>query len=171
MTTGCQDRDDAAAPAGAHSADAKAQSGPGGGDAGSDSVERRECRCTEALSRLRDQAVAGEVASVEQGAEGLYAALRDPELARDFVAEISAELKGMNLLVNMKATDMALRRAIVHAQADQKLERSQEIASARGFLSRAMSLGATQDFKHVAEMKIESALLTGGVKKTGPSRA
>ena len=171
MTTGCQDRDDAAAPAGAQSADAHAQSGPDAGDAGADSVEQRQLRCTEMLSRLRNQAVAGEVAAVDQGAQGLDVALRDPELPRAFVAEIGAELKGMNLLVNMKATDMALRRAMVHAQADQKPERNQEIAAARGFLSRAMALGAKQDFKHVAEMMIESALLTGGVKQTGPTRA
>jgi hypothetical protein len=169
MTTGCQDRDDAAAPAGVQSADPEAQSAPG--DAGADSVEQRQRRCAETLSRLRVQAVAGEVAAVEQDAQALYAALRDPALPRDFVAQIGAELKGMSLLVNMKATDMALRRAIMHAQADLKLERNQEIAAGRGFLSRAMALGAKDDFKHVAEMMIESALLTGGVKQTGPTRA
>jgi hypothetical protein len=166
MTAGCPDRDDAAAPAGVP--DAEAQSGP---DDGADSVEQRQRRCAEMLSRLRDQAVAGNVASVEQAAQGLYAALRDPALPRDFVAQIGAELKGMSLLVNMKATDMALRRAITHAQADHKPERNQEIVAARGFLSRAMALGAKDDFKHVAEMMIESALLTGGVKQTGPTRA
>jgi hypothetical protein len=138
---------------------------------GEETVEQRQQRCADALSRLRDQAVAGGVAAVDEGAQSLYAALRHPDLPRDFVAQISAELKGMSLLVNMKATDMALRRAIAHAQADRKLERNQEIAAARGTLSRAIGLGAKDDFKRAAEMTIESVMLTGGVKQTGPTRA
>jgi hypothetical protein len=146
-------------------------SADGGAASGMETSEQRQQRCADALARLRDQAVAGGVAAVDAGAQELYAALRHPDLPRDFVAQLNAELKGMHLLVNMKATDMALRRAIAHAQADRKLERNQEVATARGCLGRAMALGATADFKHAADMTIESVLLTGGVKHTGPTRA
>jgi hypothetical protein len=173
MTTGFKNHDEPAAPASVASADAESQSAHAGDDAGVEveTIEERQLRYATALSGLRDQAVAGDVAAVDEGARGLYAALRDPELPRDFVAQIGAELKGMSLLVNMKATDMALRCAIVHAQADRKLERNQEIARARGCLGRAMALGAKEDFKRAADMMIESVLLTGGVRQTGPTRA
>src|SRR5579872_922030 len=141
------------------------------GTAGNEIVEQLQRSCAEALSPLRNQAIAGIVAAVEKDAGRLYAVLRHPQLPRDFVEQISAELKGINLLVNMKATDMALRRAVAHAIVDRKLERNQEIAAARGFLGRAMALGANEDFKRAAEMTIESVLLTGGVKQTGPTRA
>jgi hypothetical protein len=136
-----------------------------------EAIEHLKLRCEDALTRIRTQAQAGATSDVETGVKALYEQLRDPTLPRDFVRYVSAELKGLDLMVNMKATDMALRRAVVHAQADRKIERSQEIAAARGFLSRAMALGAEEAFKHAAEMTIESAMLTGGVRQTGPTRA
>jgi hypothetical protein len=139
--------------------------------AAAEAVEQLKLRCTDALERIRAQATAGETAAVAAGVKALHDTLREPTLPREFVAHIRAELKGLDLMVNMKATDMALRRAVAHAQADRKLERNQEVAAARGFLSRAISLGANEDFKRAAEMTIESAMLTGGVKQTGPTRA
>ena len=141
------------------------------GAVAAEAVERLKQQCENALTRIRDQALIGATADVEVGVKALYETIKDPNLPREFVRHISGELKGLDLLVNMKATDAALRRAVVHAQADRKLDRSQEIAAARGFLSRAMALGANEAFKHAAEMTIESALLTGGVKQTGPTRA
>jgi hypothetical protein len=135
-----------------------------------ETVEQLQRRCAEALSPLRDRAIDGAVGAVDEDSRSLNAVLQHPQLPRDFVDQVRAELKGINLLVNMKATDMALRRAVVHAKADCKLERNQDIASARGFLGRAMALGAKEDFKRAAEMTIESVLLTGGIKQTGPTR-
>jgi len=136
-----------------------------------EALDRLKQRCTGALERIRVEAAAGQAAQVETSVKALYETMRDPTLPRDFVQHISAELKGLDLMVHMKATDMALRRAVLHAQADRKAERNQEVAAARGFLSRAMALGANEDFKHAAEMTIESAMLTGGVKQSGPTRA
>jgi hypothetical protein len=134
-------------------------------------VEALKLRCTDALERIRAQAAAGDAASVEAGVKALHDAMREPTLPRDFVDHVRTELKSLDLMVNMKATDMALRRAVAHAQADRKLERNQEVAAARRFLSRAIALGAHDEFKHAAEMTIESAMLTGGVKHIGPTRA
>jgi hypothetical protein len=139
--------------------------------AAAEAVERLQQRCSDALERIRIEATAGHATQVEAGVKALHETMRDPKLPRDFVQYIGAELKGLDLMVHMKATDMALRRAVAHAQADRKLERNQDIAVARGFLSRALALGANDDFKHAAEMTIESAMLTGGVRQTGPTRA
>src|SRR6516162_7046694 len=92
-----------------------------------EAIEHLKLRCEDALARIRSQAQAGATSDVETGVKALYEQLRDPTLPRDFVQYVSAELKGLDLMVNMKATDMALRRAVVHAQADRKIERSQEI--------------------------------------------
>jgi len=135
--------------------------------AAAEAIEHLKQRCSDALERIRVEATAGQAAQVEAGVKALHETMRDPKLPREFVQHISAELKGLDLTVHMKATDMALRRAVAHAQADRKAERNQEIALARGFLSRAMALGANDDFKHAADMTIESAMLTGGVKQTG----
>ena len=134
-------------------------------------IGRLKEHCEDALTRIREQALVGATSDVAAGVKALYEAIKDPKLPREFVRHISGELKGLDLLVNMKATDQALRRAVVHAQADRRLERGQEIAAARGSLSRAMALGANDAFKRAAEMTIESAMLTGGVKQTGPTRA
>jgi hypothetical protein len=139
--------------------------------AGEDNTETLEERCAAALTRLREQAVEGQAAAVEEAAPALYASFQDPDLPPLAVERFRAELKDISLVAFMKATDLALRRAVAHAQADRALERSQEIAVARGFLSRALSLGAKDDFKRAAEKTIESALLTGGVKRVGPTRA
>ncbi len=136
-----------------------------------EALAQLEARCNAALEQIRIHAVAGAAKEVTERVTALYALLRDPTLPREFAQQISAEIKGLDLMVNMKATDMALRRAVVHAQADRKLERSQEVAAARGFLARAMALGANEDFKRAAEMTIESVTLTGGVRQTGPTRA
>lgn len=136
-----------------------------------EALERLKQRCTSALERVRAEAAAGQADQVETSVKALHETMRDPHLPRDFVQQIGAELKGLDLMVHMKATDMALRRAVAHAQADRKNERNQEIAAARSLLSRSMALGANEDFKHAAEMTIESAMLTGGVKHAGPTRA
>jgi hypothetical protein len=150
---------------------------PGPGDAGNgvapgeDTVELLQQRCADLLTRIHEHAVAGMVAEVDEASKQLHAMLGNPLLPRDFTAQAGGELKGLDLMANMKATDMALRRAVAFAQADQKLERNQEVATARSFLSRAMARGAKEDFKRAAEMTIESAMLTGGVRQTGPTRA
>jgi hypothetical protein len=150
---------------------------PGSGDAapgvapGEDTVELLKQRCTDLLARVREHALAGMAAEVDEASKQLHAMLGNPLLPRDVTAQIGDELKGMDLMANMKATDMALRRAVAFAQADQKLERNQEVAAARSFLSRAMARGAKEDFKRAAEMTIESAMLTGGVRQAGPTRA
>lgn len=134
-------------------------------------LEQLRRRCSEELARLRLQAGAGEAAAVGEGITALFRALNDPGLARDFVDAIRHEVKTLELSVTMKATDMAVRRAIEHAQADRKLERNHEVGLARSFLARAIGLGASAEFKRIAEMSIESAMLTGGVKNAGATRA
>ena len=136
-----------------------------------EALEQLKQRCLGALEQIRVHAVAGAASEVAERVTILYALLRDPTLPRDFTQQLAAEIKGLDLMVNMKATDMALRRAVVHAQADRKLERNQEVTAARGHLARAMSLGADHAFKRAAEMTIESVTLTGGVRQIGPTRA
>src|SRR4029077_20063018 len=121
---------------------------PGPGDAahgvapGEDTVELLKQRCTDLLARVREHAVAGMASDVDEASKQLHAMLGNPLLPRDFTAQIGAELKGMDLMAYMKATDMALRRAVAYAQADQKLERNQEVATARSLLTRAIARGA-----------------------------
>jgi hypothetical protein len=134
-------------------------------------IEQLKQRCEDQLARIRDQAVAGEAKEVSAGVTALYGALNDPALPHEFAGAIRGEIKGLDLMVNMKATDMAVRRAVGHAQADRKLERNHDVGLARGFLSRAIALGASEEFKRIAEMSIESAMLTGGVKQVGATRA
>src|SRR4051812_27130137 len=136
-----------------------------------DRIEQLRRRCLDQLARIRDQAAAGAAADVGTGTTALIGALNDPALDHAFTSAIRIEIKSLELTANMKATDMAVRRAIEHAQADRKLERNHEVGVARGFLGRAIAHGAADEFKRIAEMSIESAMLTGGVKHAGATRA
>jgi len=136
-----------------------------------DRIEQLKRRCLDQLARIRDQATAGEAGDVGAGTTALLGALNDSVLDHAFTGAIRTEIKSLELTANMKATDMAVRRAIEHAQGDRKLERNHEVGVARGFLSRAIALGAADEFKRIAEMSIESAMLTGGVRQTGATRA
>jgi hypothetical protein len=142
-----------------------------GAGSAEDTTEQRQARCADAVVRLREQAVEGQAVAVDEAAQALYASLQAPDLPPEFVAAMRAELKAVSLLAYMKATDLALRRALAHAQGDRTLERGLEVAAARGFLSRALGCGAGEEFKRAAEKAIESALLTGGVRRAGPTRA
>jgi hypothetical protein len=136
-----------------------------------DRIEQLKRRCLDQLARIREQAEAGEATDVGSATTALLTALNDPVLDHAFTAAIRTEIKTLELTANMKATDMAVRRAVGHAQGDRKLERNQEVGLARNFLARAVALGANEKFKRIAEMSIESAMLTGGVKQAGPTRA
>ncbi|MBV8166750.1 MAG: PilZ domain-containing protein [Alphaproteobacteria bacterium] len=136
-----------------------------------DRIEQLKRRCLEQLARIREQAAAGDAGDVSAGTTALLGALNDSALDHAFTSAIRTEIKSLELTANMKATDIAVRRAVAHAQGDRKLERNQEVGVARGFLARAIALGASGEFKRIAEMSIESAMLTGGVRQVGPTRA
>lgn len=134
-------------------------------------IERLKQRCTDMLARIQEQALVGAAIEVGAAIKQLYEVMKTPLMPRDFFQQTATQLKQLELLANMKAADQAVRRAVVHAQADRKLERNQEVTAARGFLRRAVALGANEEFKRGAEMAIESATLTGGVRQKGPTRA
>jgi hypothetical protein len=136
-----------------------------------DRIEQLKRRCLEQLAQIREQAAAGEAAEVTSATTALFGALNDPALDHAFASAMRTEIKTLELTATQKATDMAVRRALEHAQGDRKLERNQEVGLARGFLARAVALGCSEEFKRIAEMSIESAMLTGGVKQAGPTRA
>ncbi len=94
-----------------------------------------------------------------------------PKLPMDFKRRISAEARKFECFSNMRATDDALKRASEKARHDELGERNRLVGEARGFCSKASSLGAEPEFKTIANRKIEIIMMTGGVEHKGPTLA
>jgi hypothetical protein len=89
--------------------------------------------------------------------------LADPALSSEFVRTARAEARDVELSANMKACDMALRRAFAFPSAQRKPQRVAEVSTARVYLRRAAILGASELFRRGAERTIDAALLTDGL--------
>ena len=134
-------------------------------------IQRLRQRVERGLARFRDLAAVRPPEQLDVFVPPLLELLRNVRLDAEIARSIRSEIKGIELEANMRACDRALRDALGHAKADLRLERVKAVQAARAYLRRADALGASEDFKRAAQMTLEAALLTGGVKQMGPTRA
>lgn len=94
-----------------------------------------------------------------------------PHLPAAFRQQTQTIARAHECSSNMRATDTALQQAMHFARLDDKVARNELIAEARKLSSKAISLGANQDFQHAVRRKLENIMLTGGVEHHGPTAA
>jgi hypothetical protein len=119
-----------------------------------------------AMAELGGLAIEGDAAGFEIAAACVDGLLEDVRLPLAFVRAIREQIDDLELTANMKACDLALRRAFQFPNARRKPQRIAAVSSARFYLRRAMVLGASATFLNAAERTIESALLTDGLWPT-----
>jgi hypothetical protein len=116
-----------------------------------------------AMAELGGLAIEGDAAGFEIAAACVGGLLEDVRLPSAFVRAIREQIDDLELTANMKACDLALRRAFQFPSARRKPQRIAAVSSARFYLRRAMVLGASAIFLNAAERTIEAALLTDGL--------
>tara|TARA_R110002012_G_scaffold320526_1_gene544402 strand:- start:2579 stop:3163 length:585 start_codon:yes stop_codon:yes gene_type:complete len=124
-----------------------------------------------ALVQMKQQAQAGLTDRCEAGAKRLTEALKNPKLPKDYAKQVRDGVDRLLLHAFMKATALASKEAIDAGKADDLEKRSAKIKEAREKLSGAMKYKAPQDFKQQCERMLEVALMSGGVKAKGPTKA
>ncbi|HEX3498833.1 MAG TPA: hypothetical protein VHT04_05870 [Stellaceae bacterium] len=125
-------------------------------------------QCGKVLDSMRDVSPA----EAERIRQRLEDALRScPHLPPAFRQQTQTVARAYECTSNMRATDDALQQAMHFARQDDKVARNELIAEARKRSSKAIALGANQDFQHAVRRKLENIMLTGGVEHHGPTAA
>jgi hypothetical protein len=131
-------------------------------------MERSMRSCKEELFKMHE-------ASPEE-AERLSKWLKDrcsedKSLPLDFKRKVLERARTYERNANMRAADRALHAALRLAAEEHMVERAQKLGEGRRYFSKAIALGADQDFRAAAQRLIENIMLTGGVQRKGPTRA
>jgi len=134
-------------------------------------VERLKLACQHELNQMRMAALAPNVKAMEERARRVIDLTRKPKMPVDVNFEAIKQLKALELLGYQKATDHALRKAMTFGLESRSADKLRAIAVARAYFAKALSRGASDEFKKATEMTLESAELTGDVKNEGPTRA
>jgi hypothetical protein len=125
-------------------------------------------QCGKILDTMRDVPPA----EAERIRQRLDDALKScPHLPATFRQQTMTVARAYECSSNMRATDGALQQAMHFAREDDKVARNELIAEARKLSSKAIGLGANQDFQHAVRRKLENIMLTGGVEHHGPTAA
>lgn len=132
-----------------------------------ETIDRLVNGCREVLGKLR-AAPPPEAARI---AEHLKERLKDNRIPFEFRRKAAELARRYERESNMRAVDSALHWASTFARAEKMAERSKSLAEARQFLARAMMLGADPSFRRASEREIEAIMLSGGVVRSGPTRA
>lgn len=123
------------------------------------------------LLQMRKQAEAGLTDRCEAGAKRLNETLKNPKLPRDYAKQAREGVDRLLLHAFMKATALASKAAIDAGKDDNVEMRSAKIKEAREKLSGAMKYKAPEDFRHQCERMLDVALMSGGVRAKGPTKA
>jgi len=134
-------------------------------------VERLKLDCQHELNQMRLAALTPNIKAMEERAQRVLDLTRKPRMPVDVNIEALKEMKALELIGYQKATDHALRKGIAYALENKTAEKLRAIAVARSFFAKALSRGATEEFKKATEMTLESASLSGEVRNEGPTRA
>ncbi|WP_086464191.1 hypothetical protein [Oceanibaculum nanhaiense] len=134
-------------------------------------IEALKARCDAQIHQLAGMAEKAETTSAERAAQRLIEQAKNPKLPSDYRKYAMDEAQKLECAANIKATDMAVHRAMAAALADDKETRDKEVAKIRQFMQKAISLRAPADFRVGTEKSLENILLSGGVKHTGPTKA
>ncbi|UUX51325.1 hypothetical protein NUH88_06420 [Nisaea acidiphila] len=124
-----------------------------------------------AIYRLKKLADAGSTAKCKEATDHLLVALKNPRLPRAFCNESRNAINALMQHAFMKATDLASKAAMEAAMQDDPESRAACIKLARENLRGAMKHKAPREFQLKCERMLETALLTGGVKAKGPTKA
>jgi hypothetical protein len=134
-------------------------------------VEAMKTSIEGALAHLKAHAEAGNTDRCEAAAKRLAESLKNPKLPTDYSRQARGVLDSLLLHGFMKATALAAKGALDAAKSDDVELRSKKIKEAREKLAGAMKYKAPAEFKAQCERLIEVAMLSGGVKAKGPTKA
>lgn len=98
---------------------------------------------------------------------GLRDRMKDPKLPKEFRQKVRELAKHLDCASNMRAADAALQMAMLHGKADRKPERAAFLKEGRGYVRKAVSLGAGEDFQRGADTLIEVIMMSGNVSARG----
>lgn len=124
-----------------------------------------------ALAHLKAHAEAGNTDRCEGAAKRITETLKNPKLPNDYAKQARGVLDSLLLHGFMKATAIAAKAALDAAKSDDIELRSKKIKEAREKLSGAVKYKAPPEFKSQCERLLEVAMLSGGVKQKGPTKA
>lgn len=139
-------------------------------------AERRQLEMTKAsvvraIDNVQRLAVAGNAGSAERAVKVAQEVMKNPKLPRDFMQAQTARLKKFELETYVKATDMAIRRAMQAALSDDRETKNKMIGEAKAMMQKAVSLKAPPEFKAGCLRQIEAVTLSGGMKHDKPTKA
>lgn len=134
-------------------------------------IEAMKTSIEAALAHLKAHAEAGNTDRCEAAAKRLVDSLKNPKLPTDYSKQARGVLDSLLLHGFMKATALAAKGALDAAKSDDIELRSKKIKEAREKLAGAMKYKAPAEFKSQCERLIEVAMLSGGVKQKGPTKA
>lgn len=134
-------------------------------------IEALKARCDAQIHQLAGMAEKAETTSAERAGQRLMELAKNPKLPGDYRKYAMEEAQKLECAANIKATDMAVHRAMTAAMADDKETRDKEVAKIRQFMQKAVSLRASPDFRVGTEKSLENILLSGGVRHQGPTKA
>jgi hypothetical protein len=134
-------------------------------------IETLKANVTRAVDNVQRLALAGNVSNTERGIKTAQEAMKNPKLPRDFIQIETSRLKKFELDSYIKATDMAIRKAMNAAKADEVELKHKLVGEAKGLMQKAISLKAPADFKISCNRMIEAVLLSGSIVKEGPTKA
>ncbi len=134
-------------------------------------IEAMKASIEGALTHLKAHAEAGNTDRCEAAAKRIVETLKNPKLPTDYTRQARGVLDSLLLHSFMKATALAAKGALDAAKSDDIELRSKKIKEAREKLSGAMKYKAPSEFKSQCERLIEVAMLSGGVKQKGPTKA
>lgn len=134
-------------------------------------IEAMKTSIEGALAHLKSHAEAGNTDRCEGAAKRLVESLKNPKLPGDYSKQARGVLDSLLLHGFMKATALAAKGALDAAKSDDIELRSKKIKEAREKLAGAMKYKAPAEFKAQCERLLEVAMLSGGVKAKGPTKA
>lgn len=134
-------------------------------------IEAMKASIATSLEHLKKHAEAGNTDRCEASAKRIVESLKNPKLPPDFAKQARAVMDSLVLHGFMKATAVAAKAALDAGKSDDIEVRSAKIKVARDMLAGAMRNKAPKEFKAQCERLLEVALLSGGVKAKGPTKA
>lgn len=134
-------------------------------------IEAMKASIEAALAHMKAHAEAGNTDRCEAAAKRLVESLKNPKLPTDYSRQARGVLDSLLLHGFMKATALAAKGALDAAKLDDVEGRSKKIKEAREKLSGAMKYKAPAEFKAQCERLLEVAMLSGGIKQKGPTKA
>ena len=124
-----------------------------------------------ALVQMKKQADAALTDRCEASAKRLTEFLKNPKLPKDYAKQVRDGVDRLMLQAFMTATALAAKEAVDAGKNDDSEKRTAKIKEARDKLSGAMKNKAPEEFKQQCERMLEVAMLSGGIKAKGPTKA